>query len=82
MTVTVTGNKNGTLSAAVTPNTVGVAAAFNNTYGAKPVSVDPPVQKVIVGNVDLYNKGDFTFTIANTAKPATVETAPMPAKAR
>ena len=81
VTVTVTGNKNGTLSAAVTPNTAGVAAAFNNTYGAKPVSVDPPVQKVIVGNDDLYNKGDFTFTIANTAKPATVETAPMPAKA-
>lgn len=81
VTVTVTGNKNGTLSAAVTPNTAGVAAAFNNTYGAKPVSVDPPVQKVIVGNDDLYNGGDFTFTIANKAKPATVETAPMPAKA-
>lgn len=47
-----------------------------NTYNPTPVSVDPPVQKVITGNDALYNKGDFTFTIAATS-PAD---APMPSK--
>lgn len=54
-------------------------AEFTNTYTAAPVSVDPPVQKVIENDPDpsLYNQGDFTFTIANTAAPQGV-TAPMP----
>ena len=46
-----------------------------NTYNPTPVSVDPPVKKVITGKEDLYNGGDFTFTIAATS-PAN---APMPA---
>ena len=55
-------------------------AEFVNKYETKPVSVNPPVQKVITGNDDLYNKGDFTFTIENTSKPEGVDAAPMPAK--
>ncbi len=47
-----------------------------NTYNPTPVSVDPPVQKVITGNDDLYNGGDFTFTIEATEP----KDAPMPAK--
>ena len=54
-------------------------AGFINTYNVEPVSVDPQVQKEIKGNESLYNKGDFTFAIANTATPTGV-TAPMPAK--
>ena len=55
----------------------GFSFAITNTYSATPVIVDPPVQKVITGTEELYNKGNFTFTIANTAKPEGV-TAPMP----
>lgn len=55
-----------------------VTFTVTNTYNPTPVSVDPPVQKVIENNPDLYNKGDFTFTIENTAKPDSVENAPMP----
>lgn len=55
-----------------------VTAAFTNTYEAKPVSVDPPVQKIIQNNDSLYNKGKFTFNITNTSKPESVTTAPMP----
>ena len=54
-------------------------AAFTNTYSVGSVIVDPPVQKTIEGNDNLYNKGDFTFEIKNTAAPEGV-TAPMPAK--
>ena len=54
-------------------------AEFTNTYAVEPVSVDPPVQKVIENNDALYNGGNFTFTIANTSAPEGV-TAPMPAK--
>ncbi len=58
-------------------------AEFVNTYKVPtPVIVDPPVQKVFEGPEDLcdelYNNGDFTFTIENTAAPDGV-TAPMPA---
>jgi pilin isopeptide linkage protein/LPXTG-motif cell wall-anchored protein len=53
-----------------------VTFTVTNTYNPTPVSVDPPVQKVITGNDALYNKGDFTFTIAATS-PAD---APMPSK--
>ncbi len=56
-----------------------ITFTVTNTYDPKPVSVDPPVQKVITGKDDLYNNGDFTFTIENTAKPDAVKTAPMPA---
>ncbi len=52
-----------------------VTFTVTNTYNPTPVSVDPPVQKIITGNDNLYNKGDFTFTIA-----AVTEGAPMPAK--
>ena len=76
MTVTVTDNKDGSLTATVDEDT---DAAFDNTYKVGSVSVDPPVQKVISNNDDLYNKGDFTFTIENTAAPEGVK-APMPAK--
>ena len=53
-----------------------VTFTVTNTYNPTPVSVDPPVQKVITVNDALYNKGDFTFTIAATS-PAD---APMPSK--
>ena len=43
-----------------------------NYYTPDPVIVDPPVQKVIEGNDDLYNGGDFTFVIAGP------ENGPMP----
>ena len=46
-----------------TETDTGVTFTVTNTYNPTPVSVDPPVQKVITGNDDLYNKGDFTFTI-------------------
>ena len=51
-----------------------ITFTVTNTYNPTPVSVDPPVQKIITGNDDLYNGGDFTFTIAATS-PAD---APMP----
>ena len=47
-----------------------------NTYNPTPVSVNPPVQKIIENNPDLYNKGNFTFTIEATDPTD----APMPAK--
>jgi len=52
------------------------SAAFTNAYSASG-KVDPPVKKDITGTEELYNKGDFTFVIANTAAPTGV-TAPMP----
>ena len=51
-----------------------ITFTVTNTYNPTPVKVDPPVQKVITGNDDLYNGGDFTFAIA-----AVTEGAPMPA---
>lgn len=56
-----------------TETDTGVTFTVTNTYNPKPVSVDPPVQKVITGKDDLYNKGDFTFKIE-----AVTEGAPMP----
>lgn len=53
-----------------------VTFTVTNTYNPTPVSVDPPVQKVIENDPGLYNEGDFTFTIEATS-PAD---APMPAK--
>ncbi|MBR5995536.1 MAG: Cna B-type domain-containing protein, partial [Eubacteriaceae bacterium] len=65
-------------SGPVKTTTDGVATfTVTNNYDPTPVSVDPPVQKVIENNADLYNKGDFTFTIVNTSAPEGV-TAPMP----
>ena len=55
----------------------GFSFTITNTYSATPVSVDPPVKKVIEGTDELYNKGDFTFKIENTVAPEGV-TAPMP----
>lgn len=52
-------------------------AAFTNTYSVESVIVDPPVKKDITGNEELYNKGDFTFTIASKSAPEGV-TAPLP----
>ncbi|MBQ4288866.1 MAG: hypothetical protein II749_02770, partial [Clostridia bacterium] len=52
-------------------------ATFTNTYSVDSVIVDPPVKKDITGNQNLYNKGNFTFVIANTEAPDGV-TAPMP----
>ena len=51
-----------------------ITFTVTNTYNPTPVKVDPPVQKVITGNEELYNGGDFTFTIA-----AVTEGAPTPA---
>ena len=51
-----------------------VTYTVTNKYTPKPVSVDPPVQKIIENNPDLYNKGDFTFKIEAVTKDA-----PMPA---
>ena len=56
-------------------------AAFTNTYSVEPVIIDPPVQKVLIvpeGATAPDIEGAFTFTITNTAKPSSVETAPMP----
>ncbi len=80
VTITVTGNKNGTLTAAVSGDE-DAAVTFTNTYNVSPVKVDPPVQKVIENDPtpSLYNKGNFTFAITNTAAPEGV-TAPMPVK--
>ena len=50
-----------------------VTFTVTNTYNPTPVTVDPPVQKIITGNDNLYNKGDFTFKIE-----AVTEGAPMP----
>ena len=76
VTVTVEDNGNGTLTAtpSVTENS---PLKFTNTYSASSVIVDPPVEKVIRGTEELYNKGNFTFTITNTVAPEGV-TAPMP----
>ena len=54
------------------------AFTITNTYSAEPVSVDPPVRKVIEGieDTDKLNK-IFTFTIANTEAPEGVPV-PMP----
>ena len=52
---------------------------ITNKYSPKPVSVNPLVQKVISGKDDLYNKGNFTFTIEG--KPDStggVPSIPMP----
>jgi len=51
-----------------------ITFTVTNTYNPTPVSVDPPVQKVIENNSELYNGGDFTFNIE-----AVTEGAPMPA---
>ncbi|MBQ6509535.1 MAG: Cna B-type domain-containing protein, partial [Flexilinea sp.] len=51
-------------------------ALITNTYEPKPVDVNPPVQKIIEGpDEDLYNMGDFTFTIAGAKEGVTV---PLP----
>ncbi len=52
-----------------------ITFTVTNTYNPTPVSVDPPVQKIITGNDDLYNGGDFTFNIS-----AVTTGAPMPAR--
>jgi len=54
------------------------SVTITNKYNPESVIVDPPVQKVLVNKADLYNKGDFTFTIECTSAPEGVE-APMPA---
>ena len=64
LTKTETSEKDGTTTTTLT-----------NKYCS--VIVDPPVQKIIKGKDDLYNKGDFTFTIVNVSAPDGV-TAPMP----
>ncbi len=71
VTVEVSKDDSGKLTAEVT------GATITNAYSTKSVSVDPPVKKEITGTEELYNKGDFTFTITNTAAPDGV-TAPMP----
>jgi pilin isopeptide linkage protein len=68
-TVTViVANEDGVLTATVkgadgTDEEPSENTTFTNTYKVTPVKVDPPVQKIIENNPDLYNKGDFTFTI-------------------
>ena len=47
---------------------------ITNTYTPTPVKVDPPVQKVITGNDDLIDGGDFTFKI----EAVSPTDAPMP----
>ena len=47
---------------------------ITNTYKPSSVIVDPPVQKIIENNDDLYNKGDFTFKI----EAVSPSNAPMP----
>ena len=76
VTVTVTDNKDGTLTATA-DSTANSPLTFTNTYKVSSVIVDPPVKKVIEGTEELYNKGDFTFKIENTVAPEGV-TAPMP----
>ena len=80
LTVTVTDNGDGTLKATTSYSP---DKQFVNTYKPTPVSVDPPVQKIIEGNEDLYNGGDFTFTIACTsavdADGNAISNPPMPA---
>ena len=76
VTVTVVDNGEGTLTASA-DSTTDKPLTFTNKYSAGPVIVDPPVKKVIEGTDELYNKGNFTFKIANTAAPEGV-TAPMP----
>ena len=76
VTVTVTDNGDGTLTATAS-STTEKPLTFTNTYKVSSVIVDPPVKKVIEGTEELYNKGDFTFKIENTAAPDGV-TAPMP----
>ena len=52
VTVTVVDNKDGTLTATA-DSTADSPLTFTNTYSAAPVSVDPPVQKVIEGTDEL-----------------------------
>ena len=55
---------------------------FNNSYkavDADPVDITEGFQKVLKGR-DWKDSDSFTFTIANTEKPKSVETAPMPEK--
>lgn len=71
VTVRVTDDGNGNLTAAVQ----GDAPVFSNTYTPEPVSVDPPVSKVVEGYEGVAYP-TFSFTIA-----ATSEGAPMPPQA-
>ena len=50
---------------------------ITNSYEPEPVSVDPPVRKIIENRTDLYNGGDFFFFIENIEAPEGVE-APLP----
>ena len=55
---------------------------FNNSYkaaDADPVDITEGFQKVLKGR-DWKDSDSFTFTIANTEKPESVEAAPMPMK--
>ena len=69
--ITVT-DEGGTLKAEVTSDD-GAKAKFTNTYTPEPVSIDPPVQKVITGDKPA-SPATFTFQMK-----AITEGAPMPA---
>ena len=72
----------GTLKATIDYGTDEGHVTFTNTYEATPVSVDPPVQKILEGEGAVekyYNKGNFTFKIESVSAPEGV-TAPMPEK--
>ena len=69
--ITVT-DEGGTLKAEVTSDD-GAKAKFTNTYTPEPVSIDPPVQKVITGDKPAI-PATFTFQMK-----AITEGAPMPA---
>ena len=70
VTVTVTDNGNGTMSATAEYDD-GDTAVFNNKFAPLPVSIDPPVKKVVEGNPQ--TPATFTFQMK-----ALTDGAPMP----
>ncbi|MBR2737364.1 MAG: Cna B-type domain-containing protein, partial [Lachnospiraceae bacterium] len=84
VTVDVEDNGQGELVATVS-STANDPLTFTNTYGVEPVSVDPPVQKIITGRDQLYDQGNFTFAISGTGTAVdgtTTIDAPMPENER
>ena len=80
VTITVTGDKQGRLTAAVTgADEGGKTTTFTNTYKiTTPDIVDPPVKKVLNGTELAKYDGQFTFKIEGKTAPEGVTTIPMP----
>jgi pilin isopeptide linkage protein len=81
VTIAVTGDKQGNLTAAVTgADEGGETTTFTNRYAIiTPDTVDPPVKKELAGTELSNYDGQFTFKIEGKSAPEGVTDIPMPA---